>query len=85
MNGVICSRNSAFTNLSLSHLLLNPLSANPTKWSNTLKQFVGKLSTNSLSVLDYFMGLVLKGLMEIITAVCSVMIFNNFILSRRSP
>ena len=21
----------------------NPLSANPTKWSNTLKQFVGKL------------------------------------------
>ena len=21
---------------------LNPLSANPTKWSNTLKQFVGK-------------------------------------------
>ena len=25
---------------------LNPLSANPTKWSNTLKQFVGKLLTN---------------------------------------
>ena len=28
---------------------LNPLSANPTKWSNTLKQFVNKLSTNCLS------------------------------------
>ena len=24
---------------------LNPLSANPTKWSNTLKQFVGKCLT----------------------------------------
>ena len=23
--------------------LFNPLSANPTKWSNTLKQFVGRL------------------------------------------
>ena len=25
---------------------INPLSANPTKWSNTLKQFVGKSPTN---------------------------------------
>ena len=25
---------------------LNHLSENPTKWSNTLKQFVGKLLTN---------------------------------------
>ena len=25
---------------------LNPLSADPTKWSNTLKQFVGKMSMN---------------------------------------
>ena len=25
---------------------LNPLSANPTKWSNTLKQFVGNLTAN---------------------------------------
>ena len=24
------------------YILVNPLSANPTKWSNTLKQFVGK-------------------------------------------
>ena len=35
---------------------LNSLSANLTKWSNTLKQFV-----NCLSVFDHFVGLVLKG------------------------
>ena len=28
---------------SLFTIRLNPLSANPTKWSNTIKQFVGKL------------------------------------------
>ena len=43
-------------------ILLNPLSANLTKWSNTLKQFVGKLPTNCLSVFDHFVGLALKGL-----------------------
>ena len=42
--------------------LLNPLSANPTKWSNTLKQLVGNLPTNCLSVFDHFVGLALKGL-----------------------
>ena len=41
---------------------LNPLSAKITKWSNTLKQFVGKLPTNCLSVFDHFVGLALKGL-----------------------
>ena len=41
---------------------LNPLSANITKWSNTLKQFVGNLPTNCLSVFDHFLGLALKGL-----------------------
>ena len=41
---------------------INPLSANPTKLSNTLKQFVGKLATNSLSVFDHFVKLALKGL-----------------------
>ena len=41
---------------------LNPLSANPTKWSNTLKQFVGKLPTKCLSVFDHFVKLALKGL-----------------------
>ena len=39
---------------------INPLSANPTKWSKTLKQFIGKLPTNCLSVYDHFVGLALK-------------------------
>ena len=34
---------------------INPLSANPSKLSNALKQ----LPTNCLSVLDYFVGLAL--------------------------
>ena len=42
--------------------LLNLLSANITKWSNTLKQFVGNLPTNFLSVFDHFGILALKGL-----------------------
>ena len=41
---------------------VNPLSANSTKWSNTLKQSVRRLPTNCLSVFDHFMGLALKGL-----------------------
>ena len=39
----------------MRNTVINPLSANPTKWSNTLKQF-------SLSVFDHFVGLVLKEL-----------------------
>ena len=45
---------------------LNSLSANPTKWSNTLKQFVGTLLTNCLSVFDHFVKLALKGLVNMI-------------------
>ena len=41
---------------------VNPLSANFIKWSNTLKQLVGKFPTNCLSVFDHFVGLALKGL-----------------------
>ena len=41
---------------------LNPLTANPTKWPNTLKQFVAKLLTNFLSVFDHFVKLALKDL-----------------------
>ena len=40
----------------------NPLSGNFTKWSNTLKQFVGNLPTNILGVFDHFVGSALKGL-----------------------
>ena len=43
-------------------MALNPLNANPEKWSNTLKQIVGKLPTICLSVFDHFMNLALKGL-----------------------
>ena len=45
-------------------IVFNPFTANPTKWSNTLKQFVGKLPTNCLSVFDYFLKLALTGLNE---------------------
>ena len=44
--------------------LVNLLSANFSKWSNTLKQFVGKLAANCLSVFDHFVGLTLKGLLH---------------------
>ena len=40
----------------------NPLSANPEKWSNTLKQTVGNLPTICLNVFDHFMNLSLKGI-----------------------
>ena len=46
---------------------LNPLSANPTKWSNTLKQFAGNLTTNCLSVFDEFAGLARNGLIFVCT------------------
>ena len=46
----------------LININLNPLSANPTKWSNTLKQFVVNLPTNFLSVFDHFVKLALKEL-----------------------
>ena len=41
---------------------LNPFSVNPTKWPNTLKQFVGKLQTNCLCVFGHFVNLALKRL-----------------------
>ena len=41
---------------------INSLSANPTKWPNTVKQFVWNLPTNCLSVFDHFVGLALKWL-----------------------
>ena len=47
---------------SFAMVAINPLSAKITKWSNTLKQFVGNLPTNCLSVFDHLVGLVLKGL-----------------------
>ena len=43
-------------------VLVNPLSANPPKWSNTRKQFVVKLPTNCLSVFGHFVKLGLQGI-----------------------
>ena len=43
-------------------IVFNPLRANPTKWSNTLEQFVGNLPSNCLSVFGHFVKLSLKGL-----------------------
>ena len=52
-----------FYHLTFAHLKnLYPFSASPRKWSNTLKQFVGNLPTNCLSVFDHFVILALKGL-----------------------
>ena len=53
------ARNDEIILLKVSPLILrgnkkkdvNPLSANPTKWSNTSKQFVGNLPTNCLTIL----------------------------------
>ena len=45
----------------------NTLSANPTKWSNTLQEFVGNLPTYISSVFDHFVGLALKDLTEILS------------------
>ena len=42
--------------------MFNPLNANPTKWPNTLKQFVGNSPTNYLSVFGHFVNLAFKGL-----------------------
>ena len=42
----------------------NPLNVNPTKWSNTLKQFVSNLPTNWLSVFEHFVNLAFKGLIQ---------------------
>ena len=59
---------------------INPLSANITKRSNTLKQFVTKLPTNCLSVFDHFVGLVLKG--SIFAIKSWIVNFTEFILTK---
>ena len=59
---------------------VNPLSANPEKWSNTLKEFVGNLPTNCLSVFDHFMNLALKGLMSLSKAVNPI--FHDLLIAK---
>ena len=57
---------------------INPLCASFTKWSNTLKQFVGKLPTNCLSVFDHFVGLAFKGLTSAGDCGFNEIFLNNF-------
>ena len=59
---------------SLELYLLNPLSADPEKWSNTLKQIVGNLPTICLSVFDHFMNLALKGLTFYTRFIATIMV-----------
>ena len=50
----------------MSTKTLNPLGANPTKWSNTPKQLTNP--ANCLNVFDNFVGLALKGLTKFNTS-----------------
>ena len=54
-------------------VIINPLSANLTKWSNTLKQFIGNLPTYCLSVFDNFVGF--KGLNSLASVFSSYFTF----------
>ena len=55
--------------------LINPLNANPTKWSKTHKQFVD-LQMNCLIVLDHFVEFALKGLRNTV--------YRNFLIQLES-
>ena len=55
----------------LSEAVVNPLSSKLTKWPYTLKQFVGNLPTNCLSVFGHFVGLALKRLTLILFFISS--------------
>ena len=57
---------------------VNPLSANSTKWSNTFKQFIGKLRAICLSVFNHFVGLALKALILLKT---NQTIYSTYIIS----
>ena len=58
----------------------NPLSANPTNWSNTLKQFVSNFLTNCLRVFDHFVKLALKGLRKYSLVLCNIIYTISFLL-----
>ena len=59
-----CTRIEGNCQFSCGFTFINPLGANFTKWSKTLKQFVGNLRTNCLNVFDHFVGLALKRLIN---------------------
>ena len=53
-------RTQYFLRLECEYSVINLLRANPTRWSNTLKQFVGNFPTNCLIVFDHFVRLALR-------------------------
>ena len=59
-------------------MYVNLLGTNPTKWSNTLKQFVGNLPTNCLNVFDHFVKLALKELIKVIIAETRIIRLINY-------
>ena len=67
---------------------VHPLSANPTKRSNTQKLFVAKKTTNCLSVFDNFLLLALKGLIIFIVqsmGACSLWEKNYLVSKGNEP
>ena len=68
--------------------LFNLLSANSTKWSNMIKQFVGMLSTNCLSVLDHFVVLAFKELIQgtgVLSVTLPILVVSRVFLFLRKP
>ena len=62
----------SFVSSNLLQCYFNPLNVNFTKWPNTLKQFVGNLPTNCLSMFDHFVEFALKGLTTVETPIKSI-------------
>ena len=60
-------------------VFFNSWSANPTKWSNTLKQFFGYCRQIFLSVFNHFMGLALKGLKICFSTILPLLQLINFL------
>ena len=63
---------------------LNPLSTNPTKWSDTFKSR-RQQQTNCLSVFEYFVGLAIKGLNMFSELLIFLHTFRGFDFSRSFP
>ena len=62
-------------------MFFNPLSANRTKWSNTLKQFFSCWLTDCLNVFDHFVRLALEGLSREDAQIFLVLhIYNEYIV-----
>ena len=63
--------------------MINPLRANPTKWSKILKQFFGNLPTNCFSMFDDFVELAFKGLRGNERIYVSLKLFIKTLIARK--